>query len=135
MLFVVKCMFIFYFAACTRFEQLTDIRSATPLITKGAWKIEFNNKGKNDKPASLVGYKLVFGSTGILKATKNGMEIDGNWSEDNISKRITIDFGNTDPVLAKLNDYWNIRDIADLELNLQNAHKTSLEGFKLLHYN
>ena len=35
-------------------------------------------------------------------------QISGNWSEDDILKRITINLETKDPMLTKLNDHWNI---------------------------
>lgn len=135
LLFAIKCTCIVYFAACTRIENLTDIRSATPLITKGTWKIVMSGKNNAGQAASIADYKLVFGSNGVVKALRNGTETSGNWSEDNFAKRITLNFGMTDPTLQKLNDYWTIRDIANLEVNLQNNHSSSMEDLKLLHFN
>ena len=37
--------------------------------------------------------------------------ITGNWIEDNILKRITINLNTQDAALIKLNDYWNIAKI------------------------
>ena len=129
-IFTVKCSAILYFAAFAQTSNLTTIKSATPRITKGSWKIEFINEAGKSQPQCFSCYTLVFGSAGELKAVNNGVEIDGNWSEDNISKRININLGKEDPQLAKLNDYWNIKDIADLQVNLQNC-RLPLLGLRL----
>ena len=107
-----------YFAACTSINEFTVDKSATPIITKGAWKIRVPADANNE----FAGYNFVFVTTGELKVSKNGVNTKGNWSEDNISKRITINLGETDPILAKLNDYWNIKDIVNAQVNLENSH-------------
>ena len=133
-IFTLKCSAILYFAAFAQTSKLTTIKSATPLITKGCWKIEFYNDVGKSQPECFSCYTLVFGSAGKLKAVKNGVEIYGNWSEDNILNRININLGNEDPQLAKLNDYWNIKDIADLQVNLQNC-SLPLQGLRLMPLN
>ena len=131
LLFAIKCSVILYFAACTSIDTLTVDKSATPFITKGAWKVDVYADANKDKTNDFAGYNFVFGATGDLKAIKNGVEIKGNWSEDNISKRITINLGKTDPILAKLNDYWNIKKIAKLKVDLQSSDSQFAESLKI----
>ncbi len=131
LLFAIKSSVILYFAACTSIDTLTADKSATPVITKGTWKVDVYGDANKEKINDFAGYNFVFGATGDLKAIKNGVEIKGNWSEDNISKRITINLGKTDPILAKLNDYWNIRDIANLQIDLQSSGSPVTESLKI----
>jgi hypothetical protein len=53
------------------------------------------------------------------------VEINGNWSEDDIMKRITISLETNDPELIKLNNYWNISTITKTGLTLQNKSNPS----------
>ena len=131
LLFAIKCAVILYFAAFSSIDHLTIARSASPLITKGAWRVDLYSAADKDKTNDLAGYNFVFGSTGELKASKNGVEITGNWSEDNISKRITFDLGKADPMLAKLNDYWNIEEIANVQVNLQGSGCNTCDRIKI----
>lgn len=130
LLFAIKCSAILYFAACTGIDDLTVAKSASPLITKGVWKVDLYSTSNNHKINDFAGYNFVFGSTGELKAIKKGVEITGNWSEDNISKRINIDLGKTDHILSKLNDNWNIEEIANVQVNLQGSGSNSADRIK-----
>ena len=130
LLFTIKCTVILYFAACTSIDAFTIDKSATPVITKGAWKVQLY-AAANNKTNDLAEYYFVFGANGELKARKNGVEIKGNWSEDNISKRINIDLGKADPSLAWLNENWDIKEIADLQVNLQSSGNNTTDRLKI----
>ena len=131
LIFAIKCSVILYFAACTNVSEITNEKSAAPTLTKGAWKIEFYSGSDNKILSDLKGYNFIFGSSGDLKVSKNGIEINGNWSEDNISKNITIDLGKSDPLLAKLNNYWKISQIASLQVNLEMPFNHTLNRLKI----
>ncbi len=135
LLFAAKCSVIFYFTACTGIDHLTLAKSASPVITKGAWKAELIEGNNAGTPSLLSVYKFVFGSNGDLKVSKNGMETKGNWSEDNMSKRITIDLGNTDPVLGMLNNHWNVEIIANDQVSLMNRNGLAAENLKMTSLN
>ena len=100
---------------------MTTAISATPRVTKGAWKINLYTESKHDKTANFDGCMLTFEPTGKIIAYKNGQKISGNWAEDDILKRISINLDTKDPALSKLNDYWNISGISKWQLNFQNA--------------
>ena len=112
LLFAIKCSVILYFAACTGIDKYTAAVSATPLVTKGAWKVNLLTEAKTDQTACFKGYALTFDATGKLTAVGNGKIITGNWAEDNILKRLTINLDTKDPALAMLNNYWNIYDVS-----------------------
>ena len=117
----IKCSVILYFAACTGIDKMTTAVSATPRVTKGAWKINLYTESKNDKTAAFDGCMLTFEPTGKIIAYKNGEKITGNWAEDDILKRISINLNTKDPALSKLNDYWNISTISKWQLCFQNT--------------
>lgn len=121
LLFAIKCSVILYFAACTGIDKMTTAIAATPRVTKGAWKINLYTEAKTDETAVFEGCMLTFEPTGKIIAYKNGEKITGNWSEDDIQKRITIHLDTKDPVLSKLNSYWNIATISKWQLNFQNT--------------
>lgn len=121
LLFAIKCSVILYFAACTGIDKYTTAVSATSHVIKGAWKVNLFTQAKNDRTPELAGYTFTFEADGKIIASKNGAQITGNWAEDDILKRITINLGTKDPALTKLNDYWNISDITGSGLSFQNA--------------
>jgi hypothetical protein len=122
LLFAIKCSVILYFAACTGIDKMTTAISATPRVTKGAWKINLYTESKNDKTAAFDGCMLTFEPSGKIIAYKNGKKITGNWAEDDILKRITINLDTNDPALAKLNKYWNISTISKWQLSFKTAN-------------
>jgi hypothetical protein len=124
-IFALKCSFILYFAACTGINEYTTAVSATPHVTKGAWKVNLFTEDTNDRTAALDGYILTFEPTGKIVASKDGHKITGNWAEDDILKRITINLETKDPALKKLNDYWSISSVTKSGLSLQNLEKSS----------
>ena len=121
LLFAIKCSVILYFAACTRIDKITTAVSATPHVTKGAWKINLFTKSKNNETSTFDGFMLTFEPSGKIIALKNGKKITGNWAEDDILKRITINLDTKDPALAKLNNYWNITSISKWQLSFKTA--------------
>lgn len=125
LLFALKCSVILYFAACSGIGDYSTAVSATPLVTKGAWKVNLYMNANKDQTNDFAGYAFTFNPGGKIIASKNGMEITGNWSEDDISKRITINLGNKDPLLTKLNNYWNISAITKAGVLFQNTKNPS----------
>ncbi len=125
LLFTLKAAVILYFAACTSIDHYAISRSATPVVTQGVWKINLYSDDDKYQTTFFAGYTFTFNSSGIVKANKNGVEINGNWFEDNISNRLTIDLGSTDPFLAKLNTNWYINEITKGQVNLQNNSNTT----------
>ncbi|MBK8609652.1 MAG: hypothetical protein IPL84_06835 [Chitinophagaceae bacterium] len=125
LLFAIKCSVILYFAACTSIDEYTTADSATPRVTQGTWKVNLFIEAENDNTKVFDGYTLTFQPSGKIIAAKNTEEITGNWSEDNIQNRITINLDTKDPALAKLNKYWNISNISNAGLSFQNAENPS----------
>jgi hypothetical protein len=124
-IFALKCSIILYFAACTGFGEDTRATSATPHVTKGIWKVNFFKEAGKDMSGELAGYTLTFIPSGKIIAVKNGELVRGDWSEDNILKRITINFETKDPYLIKLNERWNISTASDNGVTLQNTENKS----------
>jgi len=119
LLFTIKCSVILYFAACTGINDYTKDVSATPHVTRGAWKVNLFTDAENDKTSVFEGYTLTFEPSGKITASKNGKTVTGNWAEDDILKRITINLDTQDPALTKLNSYWSIAAISTAGLSLQ----------------
>ena len=120
-IFALKCSVIMYFAACTGINEYTTAVSATPQVTKGQWKVNFFKDANMDLSNDLTGYTLTFIPSGKLMAVKDGLIIRGNWSEDEILKRLTIDLDTNDPNLKKLNDQWNVSLVTKKGVSLQNT--------------
>lgn len=125
LIFALKCSVIIYFAACTGINQYANTVSATPQITKGTWKVNLFTEAQNDQTANLAGYALTFEPTGKITAIKNGKKITGNWAEDDILKRITINLHTKDTALAKLNYSWSISKISKAALSFKNTENPS----------
>ncbi|MBK6378828.1 MAG: hypothetical protein IPP81_05090 [Chitinophagaceae bacterium] len=124
LLFAIKCSVILYFAACTGIDKMTTAISATPRVTKGSWKINLYTESKNDKTTAFNGCMLTFEPSGKIIAYKNGEKITGNWAEDDILKRITINLDTDDPALTKLNNYWNISTISKWQMCFKTVNTT-----------
>jgi hypothetical protein len=132
LLVALKCSVILYFAACTGIEKISTASiSATPRVTKGAWKINLYSESKNDKTAAFYGCMLCFDASGKIIAYKNGKKITGNWAEDDILKRITINLDTKDPALSKLNSNWDISSISKWQLSFQNINNTEVNQLQI----
>jgi hypothetical protein len=118
--FTLKCGIILYFAACTGIDHLTAVKSASPLMTKGNWKLALSGKSVKSDPNALAGYYFRFNNNGVITASKNGKIYTGSWFEDNISKRICFHFNNLDPTLENLNCDWEIIRITNTDVGLKN---------------
>ncbi len=125
LLFAIKFSVILYFAACTGIDKYTTAISATPHVTKGAWKVNLFTEAKNDRSADFAGYTLIFETSGKIIASKNGEKITGNWAEDDILKRMTINLDTNDPALTKLNNYWDLSKVGKSGLSFQNTKNPS----------
>ena len=126
LLFTLKVAVILYFAACTGIDHYTAGQSVTPIVTRGTWKIKFfEASNNNDQSGQYSGYTFVFHSNGILEASKNDISIRGKWFEDDVSKKINIQFGLTDPALTRLNSHWQIRQIDNGAIELQDTKNDS----------
>jgi len=121
LIFALKCSVILYFAACTGINEYTTAVSATPNVTKGQWKVNLFEDANKNLSKDLTGYTLTFIPSGKIIAVKNGQVINGNWSEDEILKRMTIDLDTNDPNLKKLNDQWNVSVVTKTGVSLQNT--------------
>lgn len=126
LLFSLKCTVILYFAACTGINSYTSSVAATPHVTKGTWKVDLFSSTGVDETSQLNGYDLTFSSTGKIRVQKNGEITTGNWSEDEIEKKIIISLDTKDPVLEKLNSYWDISVATDKNIELKNTENASV---------
>jgi len=124
LLFTLKCCVILYFAACTGINNYSTSIAATPHVTKGTWKVNHFTSTGTDETSQLNGYNLTFSPSGKITAKKNSEVITGNWSEDEIEKRITISLDTKDPALEKLNHYWDISTATDNTIQLKNTENT-----------
>ena len=131
LLFALKAAVILYFAACTSIDHYTTGKSATPIVTKGVWKVNFFKDAYTGRTSDLAGYTFTFNSSGVVMASKNGVDISGNWFEDDIENQITIDLGATDPSLAKINGHWNINDLNDAMVEFGNNNSTANEKLNI----
>jgi hypothetical protein len=125
LLFTLKCTVILYFAACTGINNYTNSVAATPQVTKGTWKVDLFSRTGIDETSQLHGYDLTFSSSGKMTVKKNGEITTGNWSEDEIENKININLDTKDPVLEKLNNYWDISVVKDKNIQLKNAENAS----------
>jgi hypothetical protein len=131
LLFALKAAVILYFAACTSIDHYTTGKSATPIVTKGVWKVNFFKDAYNGRTSDLAGYTFTFNSSGVVKASKNGVDISGNWFEDDIANRISIDLGATDPSLIKMNGDWNIRNLNNATVEFGNDNDAASEKLNI----
>lgn len=125
LLFTLKCSVILYFAACTGINHYTNSVAATPHVTKGTWKVNLFTTTGADETSQLNGYHLIFSPYGKITAQKNGEIAIGNWSEDEIEKKIAISFNTQDPVLEKLNNNWDISTATNTSIQLKDTENSS----------
>ena len=131
LLVALKCSVILYFAACTGINKITTAISATPRVTKGAWKINLYTEANNDETARFDGCMLTFNAAGKITAYKNGEKITGNWAEDEMLKIITINLDTKDPVLSKLNTNWNVSNISKWQLSFNKSNNAELSQLQI----
>jgi len=131
LIFAIKCSVILYFAACTGINEYTSTVSATPQITKGTWKVKLFTDAGNDRTETFEHYVLTFDPTGKIVALNGSEKVTGNWAEDDISKRITINLDTHDAVLVRLNSSWEISMIGDDGLSFKNTQNPSKDKFQI----
>ena len=129
LLFAIKCCVIIYFAACTSIDKLAVSESITPLVTKGTWKVNCFSNINTDNTCDFKDYTFTFNTAGGVTAVKNGVIFTGHWIEDNISKKITIHFKNSNAVLNGLNKYWDITSITNDGISFKKTSERNTEKF------
>ena len=129
LLFALKCSVIIYFAACTNIQTLAVSDSVTKLVTKGSWKVNCYSSSNTDNTCNFKDYSFTFDASGSVIAVKDGVSFKGNWLEDNISKKITINFNNSNAVLNELTDYWDITAISDAGISFEKTSDRDSEKF------
>lgn len=117
----IKSSVILYFAACTGIDKYSAAVSATPHIINGTWKVNLLTASKHDKTTAFDGFTLKFEPTGKVIAARGNVEITGNWAEDEISNKLTINLKTGDEALNRLSDNWAISNITDAGLSFQNV--------------
>ena len=125
LLFAITCLALLYFTSCTGIAKITTAVSAKARVIRGAWKINLYTESQIDETYAFSGCMLTFEASGKIIAYKNGDKIMGNWAEDAILKRITINLDTKDPTLKKLNDHWNISNITKWKLSFENTNDPS----------
>jgi hypothetical protein len=122
LLFAIKCTVIVYCAAFTNIEKLTVSKAVTQqLVTKFNWKVNCYDNANTDNTCIFDGYAFAFNETGKVTATKNNITFEGNWLEDNFSKKITLHFKSINPALNQLNNSWSISSMNDTEITFENT--------------
>ncbi len=129
LLFTLKCFVIVYFAACINIDKFSISNSVTRLVTKGKWKVNCYSNTNIDNTCNFKDYTFTFDESGRVTALKDGVIFTGSWLEDNIAKKITIHFNNSNAVLNDLNDYWNITAITDAGINFEKNSTNNTEKF------
>ncbi len=127
LLFALKCAAIIYFAASANIKPWTSSNAVSELVTKGSWKVNCYDNANIDNTCIFEGYTFSFDASGKVVACKNGQQIAGNWIEDNISKKITLNFSNSRSVLAELNNQWSIENISDKGITFNNTTNQDIE--------
>lgn len=129
LLFALKCSVIIYFAACTNIQNFGVSNSVTKLITKGNWKVNCYSNSNTDNTCNFKDYSFTFAASGNVIAVKDGISYTGNWLEDNISKKITINFNKSNAILDELNDYWDITAISNAGISFEKISDLDTEKF------
>jgi hypothetical protein len=113
-----------YFTTCTGINEFTTAVSATPKVTKGVWRVNLCKDAPVNFHEEMVEYTLLFKADGTIIVKSKDAETTGNWSEDEISKKMNITLETDDPCLAKLNNNWQISKITKTSITLQNTNNT-----------
>ena len=127
LLFFIKCAVIVYVTAFTNIQDLAIADTAIQDITNRKWEVNLYSDTDNNRSNEFTGYIFTFNALGEMIVRKGGVEVKGNWSEDKITKRVTLNFGNTDRVLEKLNNYWSISDITNTKVSLHNNDQANIK--------
>ena len=119
-IFILKCVAIFYISAFTNMDGIKKDKTAASLIPKGNCKINLQNCNE------FSAYTFAFINNGTVLAKKDGIEITGQWAEDNSSKKINIHFNTYNAALSKLNNSWIIKDVNKNQLVIETVQNGNL---------
>jgi hypothetical protein len=118
-IFILKCTAILYISAFTNIDIFTKGKAATPLITKGNCKVEVIGQDE------FTAFTFTFNLNGTVTATKDNLQIKGLWMEDNIDKKISIQFNTYNPTIQKLNNRWLIKEVTKNQLLIQSSESSN----------
>lgn len=113
-------LFGFMMASCGEDADLANPNTVTDVVTQGKWKINIYLDASQDQTSDFAGYSLGFERNGVVTATCNGTDCSGSWSEDRVTRKLTINFPNASPVLERINNQWSVADINAALIHLSN---------------
>ncbi|MEI7735602.1 MAG: hypothetical protein WCI49_09045 [Ferruginibacter sp.] len=120
LLFALKCSVIFYCVAFTNIHHIGVSNSVSELVTRSTWKVNCFDNATTDNTCIFEGYSFSFDASGKVIASKDGINMEGSWLEDNISKKISLSFSGADAALLQLNNHWNIENISEKGITFEN---------------
>ncbi len=111
------------FTACSNTGEYGATKSVAPVVTNGDWRVSLFMDNNNDQTNDYNGYLFNFNASGDIVVTINGNAVTGSWNENSTAKNLSLNFNSADPVLNKLNDTWNIKQISAAQVNLESEGK------------
>jgi hypothetical protein len=130
-LLTVACATTLFMSSCSSTEDYTVSKNVTDIVKTGNWKVNLYMDANNDQTNDFAGYAFTFADGGILKVTKNGVDVNGNWYEDAINKTLSINLGAADPILNKLNDTWGESTVKETVLAFENINAHGIEKLNI----
>ncbi len=115
----------FTFVSCGEDADLGNPNTVTETVTIGSWKVQQYMDAGVDQTGDFDGHILTFNKNGTLTVDCNGASCTGTWSEDKVSRKITININNPTAVLSRINTQWTVAEINAALINLSNTEPGS----------
>lgn len=98
-------------SACKKKVEAVQEDLLVKLIVDGQWAVTKYTKGVADVTADFSPYSFQFNKNFTVDALKNStVETSGTWNGSIVTKTITSNFPNPNPILALLNGTWLVTD-------------------------
>ncbi len=105
-------------------------------LTKGRWTVSYFNENGTDMTGHLAGYTFDFQSGGLLSVSTGAQTVKGTWriEPDDSHSEFIITLEGADPMLAELQDDWDILANTETALNLRHSHSGNSSHTMELHF-
>jgi hypothetical protein len=111
----------FALASCSQTEQdITAFNTVTEVVTQGKWKVDIYLDANQDQTNDFAGFSFTFNRNGTVSATSVTDNYTGTWTENQVDRKLMIQFNTNNAALNKINDTWNVTEVNFRFINLSN---------------
>jgi hypothetical protein len=112
------------FSACKKDDKNSSVTVASinSTVVSGNWRVTYYYDTDHEETSSFSGYSFVFGSNGVITATKGATVVTGAWSSGNDDSHVKLILAFSSPSsFAEISDDWHVIERTDTKIRLQDV--------------